>query len=132
MGRLSKRSLEGEIFIDHSASPGVTQAEIGDFGLAVPKGDIYESAIYTCSHCQCMVVINPQRSRERGWCSKCDKYICDECAYRLNVTLQCEVIQRTIDQLYERFVIRTDDTRESEVGLCEIAVNPLLNNHQER
>jgi hypothetical protein len=97
----SKRSREGEILIDHRASPGLTPEMIGRFGIAVAGGEIFESAIYTCSHCQCGVVLNPDRSRERHWCAKCDRYICDECAYRMARTLECRNVQRRMDQMAE-------------------------------
>lgn len=42
-------------------------------------GSVVERDTSTCTHCQCVVVLNPLRSRERGYCSKCDHYICDEC-----------------------------------------------------
>jgi hypothetical protein len=103
----SKRAFEGEILIDHRASPGLTADEIGTFGApAVGKGEVYESAIYTCSHCECAVVINPQRSRERSWCGKCDRYLCDECGYRLRLTMECRDVRRQRDQIQndlERF-----------------------------
>jgi hypothetical protein len=100
----SKRSHEGEILIDHRASPGLQPGQVP--GVAVPGGELYESAVYACSHCQFTVVINPQRNREREWCSKCDAYICDECGYRLKMTLACDSFQRRLEQVaneVERF-----------------------------
>lgn len=96
--RFSKRSLEGEILIDHSASPGLTPEQLGGFAPAVGKGEVFESAINTCAHCQAMVVLNPDRTRERGYCSKCDKYLCDACAFRLTVTLTCDSAERRFDR----------------------------------
>jgi hypothetical protein len=98
----SKRRFEGEILIDHMASPGLTADEIGTFGgPVVGKGEVYESAVYTCSHCQFTVVINPQRSRERAWCGKCDRYVCDECAELMRITLNCRDVKRQMDQILE-------------------------------
>ncbi len=31
----------------------------------------------TCCHCNNVVVLHPQRERDRKWCSKCDQYVCD-------------------------------------------------------
>ena len=101
MSRFSKRSLEGELLIDHSASPGLTPEQAAGFSVAVAGGEVYESAINTCAHCQAMVVINPQRTRDRGYCAKCDKYLCDECGYRLHVTLTCDSVARRLDRAYE-------------------------------
>ena len=96
----SKRSLEGEILIDHRASPGLTAAELSGFPApAVGKGEIFESAIITCSHCQATVVLNPDRSQERGWCPKCDKYLCDECEYVRTRTFECRAYERVLDTL---------------------------------
>jgi hypothetical protein len=69
----SKRELEGYICIDHTDSPGMPT---GPF-----KGGVkFEGATITCSHCQRIVIINPDRTRSRAWCSVCDHYICDECS----------------------------------------------------
>ena len=38
---------------------------------------MYESATITCVHCNTIVILNPQRTRPRGHCAKCDAYICD-------------------------------------------------------
>ena len=66
----SLRRLEGYLLIDHSASPGTR---------GVPEGKCFESPTVTCSHCQTIVVLNALRTRSRGYCSKCDAYICDGC-----------------------------------------------------
>jgi len=64
----SKRSLEGELIIDHRAEDGVP---------GLPR--LFEAPIATCSHCQAGVVMNPLRTRARAWCHTCDRYICDRC-----------------------------------------------------
>lgn len=70
----SKRRIEGTLLIDHRAGePGPSM-----FGPKTRKG-LYESATVTCSHCHSVVVLRPNRSRERGWCFRCDRYICDGC-----------------------------------------------------
>ncbi len=33
-----------------------------------------------CSHCGTTVILNPDRTRERAWCARCDRYTCDPCA----------------------------------------------------
>ena len=95
----SKRSREGELLIDHRASPGLTPAQILPDVPAVPKGELYESAVVVCGHCQCAIILNPQRTRERGWCAKCDKYLCDACTERLHRTLECRDMERVFDQV---------------------------------
>jgi hypothetical protein len=83
MARRSKRSLEGYVQVDHRNSPGVRPedlpAELRFSCVAVPGGVNYESATITCGHCQAGVILNPDRSRERGYCPKCDRYTCDNC-----------------------------------------------------
>jgi hypothetical protein len=75
---LSKRSREGYLLIDHSASPGLPAA------IANPRlfgeGRRFEAPTLTCSHCKTVVIVNPERTRERGYCRKCDHYVCDACA----------------------------------------------------
>jgi len=76
----SKKRTEGYLLIDNRNSPGVSSDLIRASGKEVPivaSGQIYESATMTCAHCNTIVVLNPQRTRPRGYCFKCDKYICD-------------------------------------------------------
>lgn len=98
----SKRSREGEILIDHRMSPGLTPADVRGFDVpAVGKGELYESAVFCCSHCQCAVIVNPQRTRERGWCQKCDQYLCDDCSELMAVTLECRPYAKVLDDLQD-------------------------------
>lgn len=118
--RHSKRSLEGEVIIDHKSGPGLPE-EVARFIGVDPKyvkaGAVYESAIHTCSHCQTSVLMNPERTRERGWCSYCDKYLCDECTYILNRTRQCREVRIVFDTLDDLIAKHGD----------EAVSNPLLN-----
>jgi uncharacterized paraquat-inducible protein A len=64
-----------------------------------------ESATVTCSHCHRVVVLNPQRTRERGYCPKCDSYICDQCeAVRASNGYSCVTMTQVFDELEERIV----------------------------
>lgn len=103
--RRSLRSLEGEILIDHRASPGLDAAVAQSMGVdarLVAAGQVLEAPVFTCSHCQATVIINPDRSRTRSVCQKCGgKYICDECAATMHITLQCNSIVRRLDRLKE-------------------------------
>lgn len=31
----------------------------------------------TCAHCNRVVMLNPERKRARGFCYRCDNYVCD-------------------------------------------------------
>ena len=81
----SKRSLEGYLMIDHSAINC--------------RGALFESATLTCSHCQRVVVLNPDRSRERGYCTKCDNYLCDQCALVRAQTGDCKTFGEIMDEV---------------------------------
>lgn len=78
----SKRSKEGYLLIDNRAN----------------HGGVVESATVTCSHCQQVVVLNPLRTRERGYCAKCDHYVCDNPA----CNAECIPFRKVIDDLREQ------------------------------
>jgi hypothetical protein len=103
MTRFSKRSLEGEMMIDHRESPGLRPEDVAHIpgAIAVGKGQLFESAIISCSHCPRIVVLNPDRSRERGYCRKCDDYICDFCTEELHRTGVCRTWVQVIDEILE-------------------------------
>jgi len=93
---LSKKTREGYLLLDHTASPGVP-------GLA-PKVEV---ATIRCSHCERQVIRNPARERERHWCPGCNKYVCDG----------CEVLRRIhgcrpFDQVIEKVM-----TKHSNLGV---------------
>lgn len=97
----SKRSHEGELLLDHRYSPGLTPEEAKGLPFGAGQG-LYEAPTKTCSHCQTVMIINPDRQRERGWCSKCDHYICDNCATILTQTLTCVTMRQKFDELNDR------------------------------
>jgi len=86
----SKKRQEGYLLIDNSfavknsPNPYPTKNDIlrakaagHDFvGMTTP---VFESSTITCVHCNRVVVLNPNRTREREYCSLCDSYICDNC-----------------------------------------------------
>lgn len=88
---LSKRSLEGYLLIDHSSAPGA--------GMVGP-GRKFESATITCSHCQRVVILNPDRSRSRGHCRRCDHYICDNPA----CNIECLPFNKYLDTMQEEAI----------------------------
>jgi hypothetical protein len=99
----SKRSHEGYYLIDNRLGPGVPDEAMVQQGLPPGSGHgIFESATFTCSHCEVVVVKNPDRSRERAWCKKCDHYICDTCGLALHQTGVCYPFKsKVIDILAE-------------------------------
>lgn len=100
----SQRSREGSLLIDYRESPGVSPEILQRSGLTVPfvkAGDKFEAPTLQCSHCQAGVVLNPQRTRDRGYCAKCDHYICDTCVGIASVTLEHRPFRKIRDEHYE-------------------------------
>src|SRR5690348_15615409 len=90
--RFSKRSLEGELFIDHRNSPGLPAEIAVQMGVPIKmvgKGQTLELAFYVCSHCDAEIILNPERVRPREMCMKCHMPICDQCHGVMQYTGQC-------------------------------------------
>jgi hypothetical protein len=83
------RRQQGYLLVDHSASPGLTEEQsrwAGYDPFWCKEGRKYEVATFRCAHCAGCVVPNPERTRERHNCPKCDhKYICDGCAFEASL-----------------------------------------------
>ena len=97
----SKRKHEGYLLIDNRYSPGVSEEFIRSTGKDAPivaPGQTFESATITCSHCNRIVILNPNRTRPRGYCAKCNHYVCDTPA----CALECVPFKKVIDQLYDQ------------------------------
>lgn len=73
---------EGELFIDNRLS----------------GGSLFESATVTCAHCHKVVVLNPDRTRARGYCRKCDQYVCDN----PGCNAECTPMDKILDTLQEK------------------------------
>lgn len=98
----SQRSREGFLTIDHTASPGVSADVLraaGIEGPAVPGGTLFESATASCSHCTVAVILNPDRSRPRNYCARCDHYICDLCAAHYHQSKICRPFVQVADEV---------------------------------
>jgi hypothetical protein len=103
----SKRDQTGEILIDHTFSPGITEDwanEVGlpDFVPVVGPGKRFETGVKACGHCGADVILNPQRTREREWCMGCDRYICDACGYQKKLGRSCKTLQQTLEELFTK------------------------------
>lgn len=78
----SKRELEGYLEIDHRESPGISQelaAKVGHGTIPVEAGKKFQAAITLCPYCERQVIRNPARERDRAYCPKVNRYICDDC-----------------------------------------------------
>lgn len=109
--RTSKRRAEGYLLIDHRHSPGITEADL----LTVPlvrraefqvTTGLFESPTIRCCHCGTMVVINPSRTRARGYCALCDHYICDSPICHAACTPFIEQVARHHEQAARRLNIK--------------------------
>jgi glycerol-3-phosphate cytidylyltransferase-like family protein len=97
----SLRRHEGYLLIDNRFGPGVSAEFVRQSGKdapVVPEGARYESATITCSHCHAVVILNPQRTRPRHYCAKCDHYVCDTPA----CAVECLPLAQVLDDLQER------------------------------
>lgn len=104
----SKRSHEGYLLIDHTASPGTGSLAASQSALQksvpiVAEGKKLEASIITCSHCQRGVILNPQRAHVREWCSGCNHYICDSCSLIRKIDGQCRSMKVLLDKLQEQY-----------------------------
>lgn len=92
------RSTEGYLLLDNRHAPPVDAETIRRSGKhVVVSGGVFESATYTCSHCNAIVVVNSTRTRERTWCRSCDHIICDSCSY-LAQTQACVPMARRLEE----------------------------------
>jgi predicted RNA-binding Zn-ribbon protein involved in translation (DUF1610 family) len=70
---------EGYLMIDHRASPGLPGDPLRG------EGKLFETKTNHCNHCGRVVIINPLRTRDRAYCQKCLKYICDDCGLEIKL-----------------------------------------------
>lgn len=109
----SLKQHAGYLIIDHSDSPGVTVADVAHVpgAVAVAAGHMFEADVLTCSHCERGILLNPARVRARGYCPKCDHYVCDSCHAIRVKTGACVPMRKVLDQVQahaEKFGGRED------------------------
>ena len=61
----------------------------------------FEADTYTCTHCQAVVVMNPERKRERYKCRGCSHHICDPCAVLRTAGEPCKTYAQKLNELFE-------------------------------
>ncbi len=101
----SKTELEGYLEIDHRESPGFTpeQAKEARWGKTMPVGSKqFKLVTYKCCGCEAMIVVRPERTRERTWCRACDAFMCDGCAWALKITGNHKPMQQIIDEFMRK------------------------------
>lgn len=63
---------------------------------------LFEAATYTCTHCSAVVVMNPERKRERYKCRGCNHHICDNCAAEREAGAACKTVQQKFDEYLQQ------------------------------
>ena len=111
---------EGELFVDHRASPGLPEDVARKMGYEpslVGEGKLFEAATIQCVHCQQIVIRNPFRERERANCMACGgAYICD----------MCDDIRREPDYVHLPFKKVVDLVATGKATLVSLGARPLL------
>jgi hypothetical protein len=106
----SLKRLAGELLIDHSNSPGISAelaAKWERMGVTTAgAGEKLEAATYTCRHCQLIVIMNPNRQRERNVCRKCMAIVCD----RPSCVLECRPFAAVIERAMSGRAVQVDPT----------------------
>jgi hypothetical protein len=97
----SKHRYDGEVEIQQP------------LGLAVSSVPL-RMASYTCNHCNRVVICNPDRTRSREWCAKCDRYICDCCGAVVAKTGECVPMAKLVAQV--------QDAAEKQLAMPKILV----------
>lgn len=126
----SKRRHEGYLLIDNRFGPGVSEAFIRATGKDAPivgEGQLYESATKTCAHCQVVVILRPERTRPRGYCRKCDAYVCDGVA----CNFECVPVDQVIDHVQEAAFRKNAGYSPQARLITPILGSPLLLNPKE-
>ena len=84
---------------------GLGYLEIDQRAAGMPVGRLnlvhFEADTYTCSHCQAVVVMNPERKRERYKCRGCNHHICDNCAAIRQAGGPCKTMSQIVDEYLE-------------------------------
>ena len=99
-----EKKVEGQLTIDHRASPGMPADLARKHGFdpsLVGEGKCFQTATFKCNHCGTPLVKNPWRVRARGHCFKCHSYICDGCNVIYKVTGECRTIAQVIDDVLD-------------------------------
>lgn len=87
--------------LDHRSSPGLTKEEALALGYSPKEATgsvLFEAKTNHCNHCGAVVIMNPDRVRERAYCVYCNKYICDNCGISLKLP---DYVHKTYQQQLE-------------------------------
>lgn len=103
--RHSLKHQTGYLIVDHTASPGLTVADVAHVpgALAAPGGQVTEADLAKCNHCERAIRLHPLRIRARGYCGKCDHYLCDWCETLRVKTGVCTPMAQVLDAAQQHF-----------------------------
>lgn len=97
----SLRSNEGYLYM-HNPGPMLPALVLQQAGLPAAAGrGTFEAPTYTCNHCKFVVVMNPDRQRERAYCRACDHQICDACGATRANGERCRTWSQKVDEYLE-------------------------------
>jgi hypothetical protein len=66
---------------------------------------LFEANTYTCTHCSAVVVMNPDRKRERYFCRGCTHHICDNCAAEITAGAPCKTMAQKHDEYLQKLEV---------------------------
>jgi|SRR5882672_877468 len=127
MNYLLQTDKDGELEINHQASPGLTIEQGRRLGYdgrdldLLGEGKIWRTPTLACCHCPSVVVLNPLRTRGRTFCPKCNHYMCDSCAM---VAREPDYVHRSRQELVE--MIRSGKWRFAGGGMSNPVLLPVL------
>ena len=87
------------LLITDNLPRGLGYIEIDERACPEPKR--FEADTYTCTHCSRVVVLNPDRKRDRYKCKGCNHHICDECTARRVAGGPCRTMSQFVDESLE-------------------------------
>lgn len=95
-----QRKELGYMLIDHQHADPLPEAMCRSMGIPIwARNRKFEASTFTCTHCGGVVVMNPERTRERAKCVQCNHLICDKCGTAYAQTLECNSLQKQFDRL---------------------------------
>jgi hypothetical protein len=101
------RTDGGYLLIDNRVNEGVPEKLVAYTGMPLQSAHgMFEAKTITCKHCNAIVVMNPDRTRERTICKGCNSYICDGCGAVLAQTGVCRTVDQILDEMQEEIVLQ--------------------------
>ena len=87
----------GYLLVENRFGPAPSALVLPNGREVIGGTGTFESSTYTCSHCSAVVVMNPERKRERARCWNCDHVLCDQCG-ALAKTQACVPMAKRLEE----------------------------------